>query len=82
MPTLLVHGDRDVRAPLPVARHLAASIPGSTLVVLPDAGHVCNIEAPAAFNQAVRTFLHLAGLRGPVCEMACRPCQHPVPSTP
>jgi pimeloyl-ACP methyl ester carboxylesterase len=61
VPTLLVHGDRDARAPLPVARHLAASIPGSTLVVLPDAGHVCNIEAPAAFNQAVRTFLHLAG---------------------
>jgi pimeloyl-ACP methyl ester carboxylesterase len=61
VPTLLVYGDRDVRAPLPVARHLAASIPGSMLVVLPDAGHVCNIEAPAAFNQAVRSFLHDRG---------------------
>ena len=31
--------------------------PRSTLVVLPDAAHVCNIEAPEAFNQAVRSFL-------------------------
>jgi pimeloyl-ACP methyl ester carboxylesterase len=28
------------------------------LVVLPDAGHVCNIEAPREFNNAVRNFLH------------------------
>jgi pimeloyl-ACP methyl ester carboxylesterase len=58
VPTLLVYGDRDVRAPLTVAQDLHAAIPGSTLVVLPDAGHVCNIEAPEAFNRAVRNFLH------------------------
>jgi pimeloyl-ACP methyl ester carboxylesterase len=40
-----------------VAEDLHTSIPGSTLVVLPDAGHACNIEAPEAFNQAVRSFL-------------------------
>ena len=44
--------------PLPVAQDLHRSIPGSTLVVLPDAGHVCNIEASEAFNQTVRSFLH------------------------
>jgi pimeloyl-ACP methyl ester carboxylesterase len=32
-------------------------ISGSTLVVLPNAGHLCNIEAPEAFNRAVRNFL-------------------------
>jgi pimeloyl-ACP methyl ester carboxylesterase len=58
VPTLLVYGGRDVRAPLPVAEDLHEAITGSTLVVLPDVGHVCNIEAPEAFNQAVRTFLH------------------------
>jgi pimeloyl-ACP methyl ester carboxylesterase len=58
VPTLLVYGDRDVRAPLTVAQDLHAAISGSTLVVLPDAGHVCNIEAPEAFNRAVRNFLH------------------------
>ena len=55
--TLLVCGDRDVRAPLDVARRLHAAIPGSRLVVLPGVGHVCNIEAPDEFNAAVRTFL-------------------------
>ena len=58
VPTLLVYGDNDVRAPLTVAEDLHAAISGSTLVVLPDTGHVCNIEAPEAFNRAVRTFLH------------------------
>jgi pimeloyl-ACP methyl ester carboxylesterase len=57
VPTLLVYGDRDVRAPLTVAEDLHAAIPGSTLVVLPGAGHACNIEAPEEFNRVVRTFL-------------------------
>ena len=65
VPTLLVHGGQDVRAPLPVAEDLHTAIPGSTLVVLPDAGHVCNIEAPEAFNQAVRSFLQSPGGRWP-----------------
>ena len=41
-----------------MARGLEAAISGARLVVLPGAGHVCNIEAPAEFNDAVRTFLH------------------------
>jgi pimeloyl-ACP methyl ester carboxylesterase len=45
-----------VRAPLKVAEDLHAAIPGSTLVLLPDTGHGCNIEAPEAFNRAVRNF--------------------------
>jgi pimeloyl-ACP methyl ester carboxylesterase len=58
VPTLLVYGDRDVRAPLTVAEALQAAISDSRLVVLPDAGHLCNIEAPDEFNVAVRDFLH------------------------
>jgi pimeloyl-ACP methyl ester carboxylesterase len=58
VPTLLVYGDRDVRAPLTVAEALQSAISGSRLVVLPDAGHLCNIEAPDEFNFAVRDFLH------------------------
>jgi pimeloyl-ACP methyl ester carboxylesterase len=57
VPTLLVYGDRDVRAPLPVAKDLHAAITGSTLVVVPDAGHLCSLEAPQAFNRAVGNFL-------------------------
>jgi pimeloyl-ACP methyl ester carboxylesterase len=57
VPTLLVCGDRDVRAPLAVAEQLHEAIGSSRLVVLPNAGHVCNVEAPDDFNEAVLTFL-------------------------
>ena len=57
VPTLLVYGDRDVRAPLPVAEDLQAAIPGSTLHVLSGVGHACNMEAPEEFNRVVRAFL-------------------------
>ena len=56
-PTLLLYGDKDVRAPLNVAEDLHAAISDSRLVVLPGAGHVCNIEAPEEFNREVRNFL-------------------------
>jgi pimeloyl-ACP methyl ester carboxylesterase len=58
VPTLLVYGDRDVRAPLKVAEAVHAAISDSRLVVLPCAGHVCNVEAPDEFNDTVRDFLH------------------------
>jgi pimeloyl-ACP methyl ester carboxylesterase len=57
VPTLLVYGDNDVRTPLAVGEDLHAAIPGSRLVVLPGVGHVCNVEAPDAFNRVVRDFL-------------------------
>jgi pimeloyl-ACP methyl ester carboxylesterase len=58
----LIYGDNDVRAPLTVAEQLHVAIAGSKLVVLPDAGHLCNVETPGEFNATVRKFLRaLAG---------------------
>lgn len=57
VPTLLIYGADDVRAPLAIAEDLRAAITGSRLVVLANAGHVCNVEAAHEFNTAVRTFL-------------------------
>jgi pimeloyl-ACP methyl ester carboxylesterase len=57
VPTLLLYGDRDARAPLDVAHALQAGIPGSRLVVLPGVGHVSPVEAPELFNREVRGFL-------------------------
>jgi pimeloyl-ACP methyl ester carboxylesterase len=57
VPTLLLYGEQDVRAGPRVGEDLHAAIPGSKLVVLPEVGHVCNLEAPEAFNAAVRSFL-------------------------
>ena len=60
VPTLLVYGDRDLRAPPAVAEQLHAAIPGSRLVFLPGAGHICNVETAERFNSAVRDFLRSA----------------------
>jgi pimeloyl-ACP methyl ester carboxylesterase len=57
VPTLQLYGDRDTRAPGNVARDIHAGIPGSKLVVIPGAGHVCNVDAPERFNAEVRAFL-------------------------
>ncbi len=61
VPTLVLCGDRDTRAPLPVAEALHAAIPGSQLVVLEDVGHVSSVEAPERFNAAIREFLGRTG---------------------
>lgn len=59
VPTLLLYGDADVRSPAStVGKDLHEHIPGSTLVVIPGAPHLANVEAPDAFNAAVRGFLH------------------------
>ena len=57
VPTLLIYGDHDQRAPLAVADNLHREIATSRLVVLENAGHVCNVELPHQFNEVVRTFL-------------------------
>jgi pimeloyl-ACP methyl ester carboxylesterase len=57
IPTLLVYGANDPRAPLTIAQHLHGAIGGSQLVVLEGAGHVCNIELPQQFNAVVGDFL-------------------------
>jgi pimeloyl-ACP methyl ester carboxylesterase len=61
VPTLLLYGADDVRAPRFVADHLLANIPGSTLCVLPSIGHEVFHESPAAFVGMLRPFLHSVG---------------------
>ena len=56
VPTLLIWGEQDVRSPLGVARQFERAIPDTTLVVIPDAGHVSNLEQPERFNETVREF--------------------------
>ncbi|MDG4820578.1 alpha/beta hydrolase [Asanoa sp. WMMD1127] len=57
VPTLLLYGDHDTRAPLAVAHALHTAITGSELVVLPGVGHVSPVEAPELFNRELRGFL-------------------------
>jgi pimeloyl-ACP methyl ester carboxylesterase len=55
-PTLVVAGDEDVEMPLRYARELASAFNGR-LHVMEGRGHKCVVEDPAAFTEAVRTFL-------------------------
>ena len=64
VPTLLLWGAADERAPLSVGEDLHARIPGSELVVIPGAGHLSNAESPEQFTAAVRRFLRAADSAG------------------
>lgn len=58
VPVLLLYGDDDKRAPADtVGAALAAPIPKARLVVIPEAGHLCNIEQAERFDDAIRTFV-------------------------
>ncbi len=57
VPTLVVVGEQDNRTPLSHAQHLADSIAGAKLEVIPEAGHLSNLDNPEAFNAAVAGFL-------------------------
>ena len=56
-PTLIVVGDQDAITPPAMSEEMQRSIPGAELVVIPDAGHMSNMEQPAAFNRALARFL-------------------------
>ncbi len=57
VPTVILHGAEDVRAPREVADALCAAIPTSRMVVLPEVGHVSCVEASERFTAEVREFL-------------------------
>lgn len=57
VPTVVIVGEQDQPSPPEVAEEMANAIPGARLVVVPDAGHLSNIENPAAFNQGLQQLL-------------------------
>ncbi|HSA56956.1 MAG TPA: alpha/beta fold hydrolase [Gemmatimonadaceae bacterium] len=57
VPTLIVVGDEDALTPVAEARAMHAGIRGSRLEVIAGAGHVSNVERPAAFNHVLTEFL-------------------------
>jgi len=59
VPTIVIGGVLDEPTPLAQAEELAAGIPGASLVAL-DAGHLSNVEQPAAFAAAIRRILETA----------------------
>jgi pimeloyl-ACP methyl ester carboxylesterase len=56
VPALLIWGDEDERSPLNGAQEMCDIIPGAQLVIIPNAGHLSNMQQPEVFNDAVRKF--------------------------
>ncbi|GIW25438.1 alpha/beta fold hydrolase [Meiothermus sp.] len=57
VPALVLVGEEDTLTPPADARQMAAQIPDSRMLILPEAGHLANLENPKAFNTALRGFL-------------------------
>lgn len=57
VPTLVVVGDEDAITPPKESRAMAERIPGARLEIIPGAGHLSNLERPAAFNTALSDFI-------------------------
>ncbi|HKW87502.1 MAG TPA: alpha/beta fold hydrolase [Candidatus Acidoferrales bacterium] len=63
VPTLVVVGREDVYTPLALAEQLCDQIPEAKLAIIENAGHMPNLEQPAAFNSVLASWLPPAGNR-------------------
>jgi pimeloyl-ACP methyl ester carboxylesterase len=53
VPVRVWHGLRDANVPVDIARYVAANIPGATLHIEPEAGHLFGLGDPAGLMQQV-----------------------------
>lgn len=60
VPTLVLHGDRDL-VPLACAEHIAHAIPGARLEVLNDTGHFPYLERPLEVRRVLDSFFTAPG---------------------
>jgi pimeloyl-ACP methyl ester carboxylesterase len=57
VPTLLMYGELDVRSPKAVWEPIHAGIAHSRLVVIPDVGHMVDMQAAERCNDEIRAFV-------------------------
>jgi pimeloyl-ACP methyl ester carboxylesterase len=71
-PALFIWGGEDRLVPVGFSRHVEAALPGASQVVLPDCGHVPQIELPERTHELVRTFIGSGGdaAVGPASRLA------------
>jgi pimeloyl-ACP methyl ester carboxylesterase len=61
VPTLVLHGAADQIIPLQEAEKMEGAIPKARLEVLPEAGHLLNLEQPELFNNIIKEFFYDQG---------------------
>ncbi|GAB1542152.1 hypothetical protein NUACC21_48260 [Scytonema sp. NUACC21] len=57
MPTLVVWGAEDLIFPIKQAQEAVSRLPRGQLVLIPDCGHLPQIERPEEFTEALNQFL-------------------------
>lgn len=57
VPSLLLCGAEDALTPPDLMRGLRGKMPGAKLAVIPEAGHLSNLEQPASFGREVAGFV-------------------------
>lgn len=65
VPAAVLVGERDRLTPPACARSIAAALPGATLTVCPDAGHMLMLERPEVVTAALRDIAQRAALSTP-----------------
>jgi pimeloyl-ACP methyl ester carboxylesterase len=65
IPILILHGDKDMRFPVGVARRLSDEVDNATLKIIHGVGHLAFVEAKATWCALVKTFICEAGRK---CE--------------
>jgi pimeloyl-ACP methyl ester carboxylesterase len=56
-PTLVARGDEDAAISMEQAKRIHARIAGSTLAIIPRAGHTPTVEEPAVVNELIEHLL-------------------------
>jgi len=59
VPALVIVGEDDTVTPPDVAEDMQRRLPNARLAVIPNAGHLSNVEDPNAFNAELRLFLEM-----------------------
>lgn len=62
VPVLVITSSGDTLIPPEISKPMAELAPGARLEVIPDAGHLSNLEAPGAFNWLLREHLRRCGV--------------------
>lgn len=57
VPALIITGSEDELMPLPTSQAMADAIPNAELLVIPEVGHLSNLEAEEAFSDALHRFM-------------------------
>jgi pimeloyl-ACP methyl ester carboxylesterase len=57
VPLLVLNGDHDLKTRLRAGQALSQSVPSAEHALIPEAGHLPNLDNPRAYNDTIRSFL-------------------------